>query len=346
MTDYIKLKRENFAIIEKQKKNKAIVLSGYPYWLTIDPTNYCNLRCPFCPTGRRSGTRPQAKLGRWGFKKIIDSLGPYLIHIDFCNWGEPLMNENVCEMIYYAKKFGIDTKLDTNLNIFDKQIVENIVKSGLDKIIVSIDGASQKTYQKYRVGGDFDKVMRNLERLISTKKQLKSKKPFVEWQFLVFRHNQHEIEAAKKIAADLGVDAINFTPPYAGNPEWLTTLKSYRSEFYETNGDEVKFKKQSGKKICNWLWDGLAVNSNGSISACCSVEDAADDFFGEFPENKFNKMWNSDLYTAARRRIANADPADSKSGNRCIRCDHWGWSNHMDVEHILDKMKEKAENET
>ena len=96
-------KVDNFIHIEKQKSNCDEYVLGYPYWLTIDPTNFCTLKCPFCPTGQGRNSRTRAMLSLDNFKKIIDELGPYLIHIDFCNWGEPLLNKQIYDNILRAK---------------------------------------------------------------------------------------------------------------------------------------------------------------------------------------------------------------------------------------------------
>ncbi len=339
MTDYLRLKKENYKIIEEEKKGKKVEVSGYPYWLTIDPANYCNLSCPLCPTGQKRGARKQVTLSMGKFKKVIDCLGPYLIHMDLCNWGEPLLNKKVVDMIKYAKKFFINVKLDTNINILNESSAQRLIESGLDKIILSIDGASQESYLKYRRGGDFKKAINNLQLLVNKKMELSSITPFIEWQFLVFRHNEHEISIAKKMAEDLGVDEINFTPPYAGSLKWLATIEPFRSKFYEVKGEKVSFKSCPRQEICNWLWDSVVVNSNGSVSPCCSVENSSDDFFEEFNPLSFN--FNHRKYKEARERIVLKKDPNGENKNICLRCEHWGWSNHMDAGFILSKLERR-----
>ena len=151
----------------------------------------------------------------------MDELGPYLIHLDFCNWGEPFLNPELSKLIKYAKGYNVDTKVDSNLNILDEKCAEDIILSGLDKIIVSIDGASAETYSKYRVGGDFNTAINNLKLLIRKKKELARTNPYICWQFLVFRHNEHEIEQVKKLGQDLGVDNVSITRAFIGNKDWL-----------------------------------------------------------------------------------------------------------------------------
>lgn len=342
--ELIRKKIGNYNLIEEQKQRRAIVLEGYPYWMTIDPANSCNLECPLCPTGQRRGSRAVSSIKMDLADRIIDELGEYLIHIDFCNWGEPLLNENIYRMIAKAKKYEIHTKLDTNFNIFDEEKAEALVNSGLDKIILSIDGASQETYSIYRKNGDFNRVIRNVKILVEKRKDLKKTCPRIEWQFLVFKHNEHEIDKAKKIARELCVDEINFTPPYAGSLDWLTTLEPFRSKYYKVEDGRVEFKESARHTLCNWLWDAVTINSDGSLSPCCSVEDSEDDFFKSYPAGaSFKTIWNSEKYREARKYVLSDAIPPEKAGNICLRCDHAGLSNHMDIEFMVMEMEEMVE---
>lgn len=340
MSKYLEKKRKNFFLAEAHKKNKDIKLASFPYWLAIDPSSVCNLECPFCPTGQRRGTRPEKLLPFETFQRVMDALGEYLIHIDLCNWGEPLMNPDIFRMIKYAKKYGIHIKIDTNATLLDKDAAQKIVRSGLDKIILSIDGASDETYPVYRKGGEFNKVYENVKNLVKEKSSQSSPFPVIEWQFLVFKHNQNEMEEARRLAQEAGVDEINFTPPYAGDPEWLSDIEPFGGKHYDVEEESVCFRNQPEDMLCNWLWDGVAVNSDGSVSPCCSVEEAREDFSGEFPDN-FEEFWNGSLFLEARRRVIEGTPLDPEASNVCVRCDHWGWSNHMDPGFILQEMLRK-----
>ncbi|MDD2524122.1 MAG: radical SAM protein, partial [Endomicrobiaceae bacterium] len=137
-----KLKELNYKLIEWQKKNKKNILFGYPYWLTIDPTNLCNLECRFCPTGQKRDTRPKEIMTISRFKSIMGKIGRYLLYVEFCNWGEPLLNKNIPEMISIAKKYKARTFVSTNLNIsMTEEYAEKLVLSGLDRMTISVDGA-------------------------------------------------------------------------------------------------------------------------------------------------------------------------------------------------------------
>ena len=323
-------KLSNYVLVETQKASREECLGGYPYWMVIDPANVCNLNCPFCPTGQKRNSRPKSFLSFDSFQKIADELGPYLIHIDFCNWGEPLLNSDISKMITYAKKFNIDTKVDTNLNQLTEQEIEDLILSGLDKLIVSIDGATPHTYSKYRVGGNFYKVMDNLKLLLKKRNQLGRHNPYISWQFLVFRHNEHEIEEVKKIGQDMGVDHVGISKAFIGYKDWIPLNPEYSNYNYQkvdSPSQELtsEFFNDPPDKFCDWPWEAIVINANGSISPCCSVEDEKDDF-GNMLKNPFKQIWNNEKYTAARRFIRDK-VTPTADNNICIGCKHLGLIN-------------------
>ena len=93
-----------------------------------------------------------------------------------------------------------------NFNHAREHVLEDLVKYQVRRITVSIDGASSETYQKYRVGGDFERVIANVRKLNEYKKAYKSEYPRLRWQFIVFDHNVHELRAAQDMAKSLGMD--------------------------------------------------------------------------------------------------------------------------------------------
>jgi MoaA/NifB/PqqE/SkfB family radical SAM enzyme len=323
--DLLKLRKKiNFKLIEYQKKKKASIVFGYPYWLTIDPSSICNLGCVFCPTGQKRGTRPGKILSFDGFKKILDKLGPYLFHVDFCNWGEPLLNKELAKMISYAKRFNISTKVDTNLNVdLTDDEAKAIVNSGLDRLTVSIDGATHEVYEKYRRGGNLSKVLGNMRLLADKKIELGLQTPHIHWQFLVFKHNEHEIEEARRVYSKYGADSIGFTAPFC-SPEWTSTIKEYN--MYNTEDKNISFKKSDD--VCEWPWDGITINSDASVSPCCSVEESKYDF-DNFLSKAFWRIWNGREYRTARKFIK--DRVVPANGNRCTICTHIGASNHRKI---------------
>ena len=323
------IKLSNYILADVQKARKDIFLYGYPYWLVADPCNYCNLQCPFCPTGQKRNVRVKGELKLEDFKNIIAKLGPYLIHIDLVNWGEPLLNENIFEMVRYAKQYGMDIKMDTNLSFLDEKEAKKLVLSGLDKIVVSLDGLTEESYVKYRRGGNFKAVMDNLKLLLKARKELNSKKPYITWQFLVFRHNEHEIEEVRRMGKKLGVDHVGITNAFIGDKDWIPLNPAYSNYNTEKmdNGDlTYEHFKIREERFCNWPWEAIAINTNGAVSVCCSVEEEKDDF-SNILEQPFEELWNSPEYLTARTHIFKKKQFSPNSKNICVNCRHLGLIN-------------------
>lgn len=298
---------------------------GYPIKLVIDTTSYCNLKCPLCPTGRGDMSRTRGFMTFENFKKIIDEIYEWIFVVDFYNWGEPLLNKHIFSMIKYAHEKKIKTRISTNMTIMNRKIAEQIVESGLDELIASIDGASDKTYSKYRVGGNFEKVMKNLKMLIDTKKEMKSKTPKVIWQFIIFKHNENEIEDAIKIAEEIAVDEICFIPTRADMGKELAMKDEEKQKLFSNFFPSKKYSRYiDGRKLvkpknCLFLWTQGVINWNGSVSGCCGIYPEKFDFGNVFEEGGFMKVWNNKKFQYARYIVKNKIVDESVFCSNCIK---------------------------
>ena len=341
-------KLANYLLVEWEAGRRSARMWGRPYWLTVDPTNFCQLKCPFCPTGAERGVRPKASMRVEHFRHLLKELGRELIHIDFMNWGEPLLNKDVYTMIEEAKACGVDTMLSTNLNAFDEASARRMVRSGLDRVVLSIDGLTQETYERYRINGDYARVIENLKTLVRVKREEGASHPHITWQFLVFKHNENEIERVRETALALGADEVGITaanmPFKPGIREhWLPTRREYSLYDAESFPDsppwhwaqakaeegeappsvDVRVYREDKREPCNWPWAGIAVNPDGSVSPCCSVEEKEYDFGNVF-ENSFQSVWNNEKYRRARRHVgayaAGLKDTVPNSSHACERC--------------------------
>ena len=297
----------NRIMIERAFKAKNEVVRHYPIYAYIDVCNICNLKCPLCPTGQGRNERPKGKMSFEDFKKIIDEIGDYLYVVRLDSWGEPLLNREIFDMIAHAKKKRISVSFSTNFNIFGQEMAEEMVRSGLDELYVSLDGTTQKTYEMYRRGGSLRKVIKNILLLQKVKKERNSPVPHIIVKFMVMRHNEHELAQARKLADRLEVEQFMQEPMHvdtgklldedissliAKDFSWLPRNESLSRYDYE--------KKRPKRKIdCDWPWKGVAINWDGSVSPCCAVYGQKDDF-GNIFEQKFQAIWNNNQYRASR----------------------------------------------
>lgn len=288
------------------------VLRSMPLRLVVDTGNVCNLRCPLCPTGAGNLNRTVTLLSYDRFSRIVDEVGKYLYEIDLYNWGEPFLNPDIYKIISYAHKHRIKTRISSNLNRISNDDCEKIIHSGLDELVVSLDGVDQESYGKYRVGGDFSLVMSNLKRLIELKREEKSANPRIVWQYLVMKHNEEHIERAKSMAEELGVDKLLLRPMrcdmgmevFLSDSKKVASVENWLPENSEySRYDYIKKTKKMRPLKCLFLETTMVINPDGSVSPCCGVADQKWDFGNVF-NSSFKDVWNNDLYRRARRVVA------------------------------------------
>jgi MoaA/NifB/PqqE/SkfB family radical SAM enzyme len=325
-------KRRNYLLSRRELAAKREGLRSSPVYAIIDPVNYCTLRCPFCPVGAGNLRYPKARLSMENYLGLLRQIGPALLHLDFFDWGEPLLHPRIFDMIREAKGYGIYTRLSTNLTHLPPGAEQALVDSGLDYCVLSLDGVDQATYGKYRVGGDFRICLANLERLVEARRRSGGKSPHLLWQYLVFRHNQDHIEEARRMAARLGVDEISFTEPNfpveLDVADWVSTLPEFSRKYRpEKTAAGTKLTVNPPRDaVCHWLWTAAVFNPGGTVSPCCIIQDPQEDFGSVFTES-FRAVWNGPAYRAARRFIASGRKEKGEEETVCHRCRYVGFLN-------------------
>ena len=289
-------KLKNFLLANYEYRFKKIRLKSLPYLAQIEPTNACNLKCPKCPN--RLNRRKISFMSFGTFKKIIDEMEDYLFSVGVFNMGEPFLDKDIFEMIKYAESKNIKTHLNSNMILINEKNVDDLINSGLKYITMSIDGASQETYSKYRKGGDFDRLIENIKLIIQKKREYKTHFPFLEYKFIVFKHNEHEINKAEKMAKDIGIDFFTLSPSCVYTPishkldkEALSMASSKINQMHDGNN--------SNKNGCYWLYKWLIVNADGGASCCCGSNKKKNDFGNVFEED-IKDIWNNQYFVSAR----------------------------------------------
>ena len=303
---------------------KPEVARAKPIKLVVDVTNFCNLRCPLCPTGRRDKARSRGFMDFEKFKKIFDELAPYLLVVDFYNWGEPLLHKEICKFVSYAHSKKVRTRISTNLTVLPDDVAVCLLKSGLDVLFASIDGVSADTYKKYRIGGDFDKVMENLRKLVRFKRELGAKTKII-WQFIVFKHNIDEVKKLYKEAREVGVDGVKLVPSRIDMGYENFFSKSEKLAVFSDWLPGGKFSRYIAggpllePKTCLFLWTHAVINWNGSVSGCCGVWPEKFDFGNAFEEGSFLKIWNGKNFRKARWIVKKKIPYSNMVCSNCVR---------------------------
>lgn len=291
---------------------------GFPVSISFEPTTSCNLRCPECPSGLRAFTRPTGMLQKDFFRDTIDQLSGDLLYLIFYFQGEPYLNPSFLDMVRYASDKGIYTATSTNAHYLNDANAKRTVESGLDRLIISIDGTTQDVYQQYRVGGKLEKVLEGARNIMKWKKELKSKTPFVFFQFLVVKPNEHQIEDVKKLAAEIGVDDVRFKTAqvydYEQDPNNLIPTLDKFSRYRRNDQGEFVFKNNL-QNHCWRLWHATVISWDGLVVPCCFDKDAQHKL-GDLKGKPFKEVWHSDEYVSFRRQILQS----RKNIDICANC--------------------------
>ena len=289
-----------------------------PFFISVEISNYCNLHCPECPVGNKEFLTLQRKNFNFKlYKNLVDQLAPTLTHIILYFQGEPFLNNRLMELIRYAHTAHIYTSTSTNGQFLTKKNAREIVLSGLDKLIVSVDGSTQEVYENYRVGGNLSKTIKGIKQVMDWKKKLKSSTPFVEIQFLVFKTNEHQMGDMKQLAKSLHVDNLTFKTAqlydFEKGHELMPTKKRFSR--YQMGKNGLFRMKGNLANHCWRLWSGAVVNATGEVLPCC-FDKGSDFSFGNINESTFSECWHSKKAVNFRKKICQ----NRKQFEMCRNC--------------------------
>jgi len=296
---------------------KPIVLAS-PVMLMVEPTTACQLKCPHCPTGRGELTRPAGTMTFTEFKKIWDSIKPAPLLLQLWNQGEPLASKHAVDIIRHAAKSGSSVVMSTNVELLAKgDLAEKIVASGLKEIILSLDGATPESHSAYRVGGDFKLVEEGIKKVVAARKKLGIRHPKLTWQFLLFKHNLEEIDIAKSLAKEWGVDRVVFKTAQLEafekeeGEKWLPDNPKLRR--YDLVNGKWKLRRKE-RPFCDRIYGSAVLQWDGTLVPCCFDKDG-DYIVGNVKENDFNSVWKGKEFQDFRNMILN-----DKRPEMCDNC--------------------------
>ena len=285
--------------------SKRPIQWGMPISISFEPTTSCNLRCPECPSGLRAFSRPTGMLQKDFFTETIDDIHQHLLYLIFYFQGEPYLNPDFLEMVKYASSKKIYTATSTNAHYLTDEAAKKTVESGLDRLIISIDGTTQDVYKQYRVGGNLNKVLEGAKNIIKWRKELNSKTPFVFFQFLVVKPNEHQIEDIKKLAKEIGVDEVRFKTAqvydYEKDPNQLIPTIDKFSR-YKKNADGTYKPKNKLANQCWKLWHANVITFDGLVVPCCFDKDAIHQL-GNLKNESFKNVWKNSNYKQFRSEL-------------------------------------------
>lgn len=284
---------------------------------SVEPTNRCNLACNECPTGNQTLSRPTGNISKQLYNHVIDEIKSYAVWLQLFFQGEPFLHPDITNMIKYANKRKIYTSISTNGHFLNKETCNKLIDNGLNRLIISLDGASEAVYTKYRRKGDFNKVIGGIKNLVETKNKKNRKNPYIIIQFLVFRHNEHQIKEIKKIGKKLGVNRVNIKTAqiyHYHSKRNLIPVKKKHSRYIHSD-DQIITRKKKIKNHCIRLWLSSVITNDGSMVPCC-YDKSANYIMGNAGINELSNTWNNNAYQNFRKIVL----TDRKNIPMCLNC--------------------------
>ncbi len=300
------------------KKNIKEVIFKRPTQVILETTNACNLNCPYCLVGMQNEltskygnaahnlmSRPVGFMTEETFDIVhrdLKSFGIKKVYLHF--QGEPILNKLTPKFAVVLKKDGFKVGVFTNGQAFNDRNIAELAEAEIDLIRFSVDGASEESYQKNRVGGRFEKVYENMKNISLAHR---GKKTRLEWQFLVLKNNEHEIDIAKKLASE--IDVHFFT-------------KGYRESVTELAPQNPDYKAKYHIKPCKDIYHQIGIYWNGDVVPCCYDVDGKE-IMGNLHEGSLEDIWNSEKYMNFRKRVDNFKRSPHVEPAICKNCLRW-----------------------
>ncbi len=313
------------------------IVWGLPWFVSIEPSSVCNLSCPQCPVGAGDIARGNKFISPSDFENILSEISATTAVLSLYFQGEPLMHKQFAGLINRATTHNVYSQTSTNGQLLTEEVCREMVDAGLDRIIVSLDGVDQDSYQAYRRGGELKKVEDGIRTLHRIRQEKGSRKPFIIIQFLVFRHNQDQIPEVKRLGRELGADRVWIKSAQVEYPEsaenWIPVDED--SDYDKISGHSVSGKKSDsnpysryekspsgewrlrGKLLnrCKRLWQTTVITSDALVVPCC-FDKSASFTMGDMGEENFKRIWKSREYQKFRKQIL----SNRKEVAMCTNC--------------------------
>jgi len=299
------------------KLSSKPVVWGFPYAISVEPTSCCNLHCKECPSGSGLLTRPQGMMPMELYKKIVDEASQYAFYLTLYFQGEPLLHPEIGAMISYAKSKKMFVFISTNGHFLSPKNATTLVESKLDKVIISLDGATQEDFEQYRVGGNLNTVIEGMNELALQRKKMNSSRPIITAQVLLLKTTENRLDEIRKMAFAHGADAVEFKKAQFYNPNQEDSLLPQNPEYsrYGYSPEQGWQLKRKSSKGCKRLWSSLVITWDGNVLPCCYDKDATH-VFGSLNTNSLSATFRSPEAESFRKQVFN----QKKSIEICQNC--------------------------
>lgn len=290
---------------------------GLPWAVSIEPNNTCNLQCSECPTGNKSLTREKGQINLADFDTLINHLPSTVFYVNLYFQGEPLLHSDIIEIIRKLKARHIYVSLATNGHFLNETLSRSLVDAGLDCIIVSLDGFDQDSYEKYRVNGDFHRVVEGINNITQARSLNNKARPLLVIQSLLLQSTEYQVEKIKQLSSLLHADKLEFKSallnPSGMNLRLLPEQENFRRYYCDDSGRwHLKSKLQNH---CFRMWTSSVIVWDGRVVPCCFDKDVSHGM-GDIIKKPLQEIWRGSEYLAFRKKIL----TNRKSVPICNNC--------------------------
>ena len=276
--------------------------SHLPLFVSVEPAAICQLKCPACPVGKGEGLKVKGErtmsLDLW--HRVLAEIRDTAFVVQFYFQGEPLLNKDLPQMIKEAHEAGLYTIVSTNAQAMTAYLAEQLVAAGLNRIIVSMDGLSDESYNAYRIGGSLTQCIHALSYLRDAKEQLGGRTT-IELQVLRLKTNEHEWKAFRYAYKRLGADRLVFKTAqlydYTHGHPLMPSDKRYSR--YVLGKDGI-YHRRPLSKGCWRVWSGAVITTNGEVLPCC-YDKAHAHAYGNIMESPLKELFHNEKATVFRQ---------------------------------------------
>ena len=300
------------------------VVWGKPFTVSFEPTTACNLRCPECPSGLRQFTRPTGNLKADFFRRTLDDIADRLLYLIFYFQGEPYINPDFLDMVREATERGIYTITSTNGHFLNDANARRTIESGLDRLIISVDGTTQEVYEQYRKSGKLETVLQGARNLVKWKRELNSATPHLIFQFLVVKPNEHQMADVVRLADEIGIDEVKFKSAQLYDYEHGNPLMPEQEQYarYYKKGDGTYGLKNKLQNHCWKLWHSCVITWDGLVAPCCFDKDVTHRL-GDVKKDSLHEVWEGGAYDDFRTKLLKGRAEIDICQNCTEGCEVW-----------------------
>jgi len=288
---------------------KLDIVTSFPTHLDIELSDACNLRCVMCIQGIEDGVKGAGDMDTGFAKALIDQGVPHGLRSIKVNWrGEPALHRDLVEVIRYAKSKGIlDVQMNTNGIPYTPGRIREIILTGLDRVIISIDGATKETYERIRVRASYEKLRENVILFWKIRNELGRVKPFIRIQMVRMKDNAHEV-----------TQFIEMWKPYVDDIRISDV--SNRGQGDASVGDQVPVARAR----CPQPWQRMIVARDGRVLPCCS-DWHMEWIIGDAKKQRLDEIWHGKAMGELRQLLRERKLDEYAPCNHCFVKESYVW---------------------